>query len=850
MGQKLVIAEKPSVAGDIAKALGGFKKNGDFWVGTYGGDEIVIGSAVGHLLEIAPPEEYDVKRGKWSFDKLPVVPPYFELVPIKKTESKFNELAKKIRSRSVTSLVNACDAGREGELIFKYIVQAAKSKKPIERLWLQSMTKDSIRTAFARLRPDSEMKNLESSARCRSEADWLVGINGTRALTAFNSKEGGFFLTTVGRVQTPTLSLVVRREEEIRAFTPRKYWEVEALFKAADGEYKGKWFDPKFEKKKNDPSELRSDRIWSQSEADAIVEACRGKSAAATESTKRTTTMSPALFDLTSLQREANSRFGFSAKTTLALAQRLYERHKVLTYPRTDARALPEDYIPTVHAILNQYIGTDYGKFAGTVLANNWVRNDKRIFNNAKISDHFAIIPTGELPKSLDEAEQKLYDLVVRRFISVFYPAAEFDVTTRITESAGHSFITEGKVLVNPGWMEVAGRGLKQGEELCRIKNGESVTIESIDKKELWTKPPARYSDATLLSAMETAGKKIEDGELRDAMAEKGLGTPATRAQTIEGLIDQKYIRRDGRELIPNAKAFQLMQLLRGLSIDVLTQPMLTAKWEQNLSQIEQGGESREDFMGQIQNLVVEIVDSAKHYEGDSVPIVNPLRFSNPCPACGGEVVENYRRFACTNPQCYFSLPKHPAGRAFEPEEVEELLKTHRIGPLSGFISKRGFPFESEIVLEKDKESGEWGLKFAFEEKEELAPEVVSSATAVAACPCCGGRILDLPEAYMCENNVSGTKNCSVRLSKTILKHEVTLLQAVKLFTEGSTDFYDDFVSNRTKRPFTAQLVFDPKKGVSFNFSKPSSEGDAEEKPSGKTRKTTSTRTTRRKKAE
>ena len=362
MAQTLVIAEKPSVAGDIARALGGFKKDGDFWVS----DGMLIGSAVGHLLEIKAPEDYDVKRGRWSFANLPVIPPYFDLQPIAKNEAKFTSLAKKIRSRNVTDVINACDAGREGELIFRYIMQATGSKKPVRRLWLQSMTKDGIRTAFEHLRTDEEMKPLEAAARCRSEADWLVGINGTRAMTAFNSKDGGFFLTTVGRVQTPTLAIVVAREEEIKKFEPRRYWQVRATFAAVAGAYEGVWFDPNFTKTKTTAPELKADRMWTEDEALKLVEKCRGRDGFVTETVKKSTQLSPALFDLTSLQREANARFGFPAKMTLAIAQRLYERHKVLTYPRTDARALPEDYVDTVKDTMKKLAGIDaYVKFHG-----------------------------------------------------------------------------------------------------------------------------------------------------------------------------------------------------------------------------------------------------------------------------------------------------------------------------------------------------------------------------------------------------------------------------------------------------------------------------------------------------
>ena len=541
MSKKLIIAEKPSVAADIARALGGFTKHDDY----FENDDFVLSSAVGHLLELACPEEYEVKRGKWSFAHLPVIPPHFALKPIEKSESRLKLLTKLIKRKDVTALVNACDAGREGELIFNYIAQHAKSGKAVQRLWLQSMTQQAIKDGFAQLRDGAEMKGLADAAVCRSESDWLVGINGTRAMTAFNSKTGGFHLTTVGRVQTPTLALLVEREDKIRRFKPRPYWELEGVFSCAAGEYRGKWFDENFAKGKGEEDEhLRADRLWDEARAKALQGKCTSKPGLVTEEAKPSSQLSPLLYDLTSLQREANSRFGFSAKATLGLAQALYEKHKVLTYPRTDARALPEDYLGTVKDTLKMLTGEGVGKghdesllsrfspFAHQILARNWVIPNKRIFNNAKISDHFAIIPTLQAPKHLSEPEQKLYDMVVKRFLAVFYPAAEFMVTTRITRVEGEPFKTEGKVLVNPGWLAVYGREGQAGDEgnLVAVSPKETVHTDEVVLNATETRPPARYSEATLLSAMEGAGKMVDDEELKAAMAGRGLGTPATRA--------------------------------------------------------------------------------------------------------------------------------------------------------------------------------------------------------------------------------------------------------------------------------------------------------------------------------
>lgn len=828
----LIIAEKPSVATDIARVIGGLKKNGDY----YEGDNYIVGNALGHLLELACPEKYEVKRGKWTFAHLPVLPPTFDLKPISRTADKLKSLAKLIKRPDVGEIVNACDAGREGELIFRYIMQATKAKQPIKRLWLQSMTAASIREALGHLRTDEEMQSLAAAAKSRSEADWLVGINGTRAMTAFNSLGGGFFLTTVGRVQTPTLAIVVKRENEIRAFKPKDYWEVNAAFGFSGGSYVGRWFDPVFKKDAKNP-DLKAERIFDEAAAKAVADRCRGKTGTVEETSKRATQLSPQLFDLTSLQREANNKFGFSAKTTLSLAQSLYEKHKVLTYPRTDSRALPEDYPATVKETL-QHVAQmpSFSKAAEKILAGNWVKPNKRIFNNAGISDHFAIIPTLAVPAgTMSEAERKVYDLVVRRFMAVFYPAAEYDVTTRITTVGEDHFKTEGKVLVNPGWLEVYGKtGTGEGN-LAALNGAKTATAESVDVEKLETRPPARYTEATLLSAMEGAGKLVADDELRDAMAEKGLGTPATRAAIIENLIDQAYMVRDGRDLRPTAKAQQLFSLLKGLGISALSDPKLTGEWEYKLAQIEKGRLSRDDFMKEIRGMTTDIVEAAKRYEGDTVPVEHPAHLRHRCPKCGGEIVENYRGFACTTKGCDFRLPKHPAGRTFEVAEVEELLGKGMIGPLTGFTSKLGRPFAAALRL-----NSEWQLEFDFGDgNKEDDTEDTSNYPVIGKCPKCSGRVLQGPAAYFCEHAQGSAKTCDFRIGRVILQQEVSPEEAGKILTEGRSPLLSNFVSNRSHRKFKAFLVLDPKtKKVGFEF----------EAREPKTAKTTAKKTTTSKK--
>ena len=834
MSKTLIIAEKPSVANDIAKTLGGFTKHDEY----FESDEYVLSSAVGHLLEIAVPEEYDVKRGKWSFAHLPMIPPHFALNPIAKTESRLKVLNRLIKRKDVTGLINACDAGREGELIFRLIAQYAKAKQPVKRLWLQSMTPGAIRDGFANLRNDSDMLPLADAARCRSEADWLIGINGTRAMTAFNSKEGGFYLTTVGRVQTPTLSIVVDREEKIKKFVPRDFWEVRADFVCAAGIYEGRWLDRAHKKDENDP-EKRPERLWSKAAAESIVAACRGKQGSVTEESKPTTSMAPGLFDLTSLQREANSRFGFSAKNTLGLAQALYEKHKVLTYPRTDSRHLPEDYLDTVKETLRTVSeNNNYQRFAAEILNKNWVRPNKRIFDNTKISDHFAIIPTTLAPKNLSEPEQKLYDLVTRRFMAIFFPAAEFQVTTRYTEVSGHQFKTEGKVMTNPGWLAVYGKEAANDEKdpensgtLVAVAKGEKVQTDKITANGLVTKPPARYTEATLLSAMEGAGKLLDSEELRDAMAGKGLGTPATRAAIIEGLLNEKYLLREGREMMPTAKAFQLMTLLHGLGVDELTEPELTGEWEHKLAQMERGNISREEFMREIAQMTQIIVKRAKEYDNDTIP-GDYATLRTPCPNCGSVVKENYRRFACT--KCEFSMSKTPGGRQFEIPEVEELLTNRTIGPLQGFRSKMGRPFAAILKISRDEEIKNFKLEFDFGQNdgdENGEPVDFTGQTALGPCPKCAGGVYEMGLAYVCENSVAKPKTCDFRSGRIILQQEILPEQMAKLLNDGKTDLLPGFISQRTRRPFKAFLVKGKDGKVSFEFeerkAKPPAKGKA-----------------------
>ncbi len=810
MAKTLVIAEKPSVAADLAKVLGRCKKETDY----YESDQYVISSAVGHLLELAPPEGFEPARGKWNIENLPSLPPEFALVPIEKNVNRLNVLKRLLKRKDVDEVIDACDAGREGELIFRNVMRHTGCKKPSKRLWLQSMTPDAIRTAFSNLRSDEEMRPLSDAATSRSESDWLVGINSTRALTAFNTKAmGGFQKTTAGRVQTPTLAILVEREERIRAFKAKTYFEVYGDFGVDAGSYRGRWFDDKFTKKTGE-EEGKAERIWEKAKAETIKAKCDGKPGTITEEKKPTSQISPQLYDLTTLQREANQRFGFPARMTLQIAQALYEKHKVLTYPRTDSRYLPEDHVATAKEVMTSFDDVSLSTHATKALQQGWVKPNKRIFNNAKVSDHFAIVPTGTSAKSLDEKEHKIFDMVARRFIAVFFPAAQFEVTTRITTVEAEKFKTDGKVIVDPGWLAVYGRQAEGDGENDRaivpIRAGETARTEGIEIRECETKPPARFSEATLLSAMEGAGKLVDDEELREAMAERGLGTPATRAQTIEGLIYEGYLLRQGRELFVTAKGMSLITLLRNVQAEALTKPELTGEWEHKLRRMERGELSRDVFMGEIRKLTTEIVEKVRKGIGQEVHGTFEA-LAVKCPRCAeGPFKETFRAFEC--PGCKLIVWKTMAGREFEREEVLKLLTEKRVGPLENFRSKLGRTFSATVIFDEQ----EWKQKFDFDKGDGSDKPNggldITQAKALGESP--AGAVYETDAAYFCVP--ADPKGKTVRMGKLILQKHIPPEQALKLFREGKTDLLPRFISKKGK-PFAAHLKLEGDK-VGFEF--------------------------------
>ena len=798
--KSLVIAEKPSVAADLARALGKIPKKGDH----YENDEYVISYALGHLVELEMPEDIDKKKyGFWRLETLPIIPEKFGLKPIEDSKERFNALKKLLARKDVDQVINACDAGREGELIFAYLYQLTKCKLPVKRAWMQTMTVEGIREAFQNLRDGEQMAGLADAARCRSESDWLIGINGTRALTKrmFGSRAGN--VASVGRVQTPTLAIVYARELEIRNFKPRDYWRVTATFEVAKGRYEGVYQRANFKKAENDEHD-RIDRVWDKALAEAVLAACQGQPlASVTEEKKGSTQAAPRLYDLTTLQREANNRFGLPARRTLQIAQALYERHKMITYPRTDSRALPEDYIPTVRETLRN-LHHDLQPHAQKVLDEGWVRPNKRIFNNAQISDHFAIIPTTHEAKNLDEMEAKVFDMIARRFVAAFYPAAEFDVTTRIsTVAPGHDFKTEGKVLTNPGWLAVYGRTTVEDDSpnskalpALTSEDGNPAKAKTLDPilHAEQTKPPPRYTEATLLSAMEGAGKLVDDEELAEAMKERGLGTPATRADTIDGLINQKYLDRAQRELVPTAKAEQLIQFLSAVHTDALTSPAMTGEWEFKLRQMEHGKFSRENFMQEVIEQTKGIVDRVKGFEEDD----SAARETDiPSPTDGKPLRETLRGYKSQDGE--FMIYKVIGGRKMEENEIRELVTTGKVGPLDGFISaKTRARFSAVLRLVKDEEKQKWKTEYDFGDKQDIG-----QLEPFWTDPSSGAQLVEAGNSYILREKTADGWKPAFRIGRLLCQKPIEREQAIKLVSEGKTDVIKGFISKKG-RPFDA----------------------------------------------
>ena len=853
MSKTLIIAEKPSVATDLARVLGKlpevgkFEKKKDY----FENDSAYVASAIGHLVGLSMPTKADGKKLPWSMTHLPHIPKKFQLEPIERSLPRFKLLVRLLKKKEVTTVVNACDAGREGELIFRYLMMMAGVKKDfvMKRMWMQSMTDGAIKEAWANMCDGDEMDALADAAICRSESDWLIGLNGTRALTAFNSRNGGFNVTSAGRVQTPTLAILAERERTIRAFVSEPYYEIHADWKVAAGEYQSRWFDEKFEKDENN-SQKKPERIWTLEQAEEIKARVATQVGTVEEEKKPTKQAPPQLFDLTSLQRDAGNKYGFAAKRTLQLAQALYDRYKLLTYPRTDSKYLPDDYLPTVQETVanmasckpSDSMPQQLIDSARWLVTNNRIIPTKRVFNTKKVSDHFAIIPTGKAPPTkLDEAAAKLYHLVLRRFMAIFYPHAEFEVTRRVTRYQQDTFRTDGRILVVPGYLTVYGRtagAAADKDELVAVVDGESATNTEIELRSKETQPPARYNDSSLLSAMETAGKRVDDEELRGAMSERGLGTPATRAAIIENLIRQKYLFRhelSKRDLVVSNKGLALMDQLEEIGIEALSSPEMTGNWEYKLKQMEQGKLTRANFMAEIKDMTKKIVEQTKSFHDE---IVNrPFDdLHAPCPECDSQVHRQTDGvFECRNPECKFRLKKHIASHELTEQEARDLMANKLIGPISDFKSRFGQPFEAELTLAKEKKTWKVGFKFEGDDRREEELKNLTEEMIICQAKQSDDSDVMIPiyeneNAFLAPDMATKVDERGVRISKTILKREIPTDQGIKLFVEGKTDLMPGFLSKKGRK-FAAHLTIDREKGkLGFEFaprkSKKKTEGD------------------------
>ncbi len=712
MSRTLIIAEKPSVGRDLARVLPGSFTKGE---GFLEAPDHIITWAVGHLVQLADPDEYDAKFKKWRMADLPIVPDRFKLVVRdERSKKQMNVVKRQLGRDDVDLVINACDAGREGELIFAYLYEKAGSHKPVKRLWLNSMTTEAIKQALGALREASELATLEAAARSRSEADWIVGMNATRAATIRlrSSFDGA---VSLGRVQTPTLAILARREQEIRDFRPEPYWVVDATFDPV-ADPRPRTYEGRFHAGANP-------RIKTAEEAAAIVADAEGQTGEITklEKTERKE-RAPLLYDLTRLQSDASSRYGFTLRRTLAAAQRLYEEHKALTYPRTNSRYLTSDMIPEIKPIAG-LVGQqrEYADASKYVLGLD-VLPLGRVVNNERVTDHHAIIPTRAERHPVDKMnddDRKIYDLVVRRFLAVFHPEAVIENTRVETTVAERVFRTRGKRILVPGWRGVYGETADveerpdddEGREqrLPKLEQGERSAVTKISSEDKETKPPRRYTDGSLVTVMETAGKLVDDEELREAMKDSGIGTPATRAAIIERLIQVGYVERDGRALVVTEKGLNVIRLLDG---HPLTSPGLTGDWEHRLAKIETSEDSREAFM---KDIVKFTTDTVGELDTKLKDIRIPRANLGPCPVCGHDIVENRKGYSCwsrEDPGCGFVIWKSKAGKQLAVSVAKELIKTGRTDkPVTGFKGRSGKSFRARLAL-MQTEDGKWRVEF------------------------------------------------------------------------------------------------------------------------------------------
>jgi DNA topoisomerase-3 len=856
LAKSLVITEKPSVARDIVAALGGFTEHDGYWES----DDFVVTFSVGHIVELLSPEDVDPVYKRWTLDTLPILPGEFKLKQKSGQAERIRTIKKLLARKDVDVVVNACDAGREGELIFREILEFLECDKPTKRLWLQSMTAASIRTGFASLVDGTQYDGLGAAASCRSKSDWLIGMNATRALTRRLKGRKEKTAWSAGRVQTPTLAIVVDRELEILAHVPRPYWQVEATFISSDHEYKGVWFDPSFSAPEGEEREQRDDRIFESERANRLVESLAGRPGSASETRKPSRETAPPLFDLTSLQREGNRRFGWSARRTLNAAQRCYEAHKLLTYPRTDSRCLPNEYRAIVDEVLRGFAGDGPLQTEAGYLVEHGLENTDRTFDDAKVSDHFAIIPTGKIPDAgLSGDDQRLFDLVARRFIASFHPAAVWTRVERVTDVNGESFRSRSRTLDEPGWRAVIGQTEQEDQALPPLVSGQdeaegvSVAARDVQLVAERTKPPARITEARLLSLMESAGKDLEDEELAEAISEKGIGTPATRADIIENLIAKGYLVRAGKSLRPTVKGIRLVDVLRRIKIDRLASPALTGELEYDLRRVEKGSLKATQFMDEIVDYTRQIVDVAVSFQyEDLYPDEEPL---GRCPLCTRPVFERSWFYRCLevpgqseDDDCPFRIWKDKSGRYMDRQTVRTLLEKGETDELEGFAARDGRTYNARLTLE-DGQVVIHGVAGSAGERVTEAVEYEVDDEPLGPCPMgCGSLVVETPTHFQCQAGIAKQaeneakarafeetqpkdlkrrkrykvpdedKPCPFLLPRTVCKREITREEALQFIGPNKkTELLTDFTS-RFSRPFSAMLFVKENGRHGFEF--------------------------------
>lgn len=695
MSKILVIAEKPSVAKDIARVLG-CKQKGE---GFLAGEQYIVSWAIGHLITLAEPEDYDIKYKHWKKETLPILPEQMKLKVIRKTSSQFKILKNLMNHKEIESLICATDSGREGELIFRYIYEVAKCKKKVQRLWISSMTDIAIQEGFSKLKDSKEYDTLYLSAKCRSEADWLVGMNATRAYTLqYNA------LLSIGRVQTPTLAMIVQRQKEINNFVPEDYYEVETDY----GTFKSLWFGQK-------ESETK---IKKREQAEAIVKKVNHKKGIVAKITKEQKKLpSPLLYDLTELQRDCNKKFGFSAQKTLSIAQDLYEKRKMITYPRTDSRYLSDDMKQKVKKTLQKLEAVpQYYGYVQQILSLETLPFGKRIIDNSKVTDHHAIIPTdGKIKENLTEDEKKVYHTIAIRFLAVFLAQYLYEVTKVITVVEQEHFIAKGITILQEGWtaiykaLDIGKKENKEQEKLPELKEGQEVTVIQAHCHKKKTKPPALYTESSLLSAMENAGRFVEDEALKEQMKESGLGTPATRAAIIERLLTVGYLVRKGKTLVPTEKGMNLIEVVP----EELKSPQTTGKWEKGLSSIAKGKMTDKKFMASIQRYVTFLIEASAQgkqeitFEKETKRGKKSVRLGT-CPLCQkGSILENTKAYYCSEWKngCTFTMWKNSVeayGISLKSSMVKKLLTQRKINAVAVTLPQTGEKGKASLILSND----------------------------------------------------------------------------------------------------------------------------------------------------